>query len=145
MQSVVTMTTERFAAPRPHPSIIAAMNVFYEEDGAFKAGAVLADQQGAFQVESLSGKRSKIKRANVLIEFKEVAPATFLREAQLRSEEIDLDFLWECAPTEEFGFAELAEATVRREVGTMEPSLGLKTVTPVPGAGGGNGAEVSLQ
>lgn len=84
------------------------MNVFYEEDGAFKAGAVLADQQGAFQVESLSGKRSKIKRANVLIEFKEVAPATFLREAQLRSEEIDLDFLWECAPAEEFGFAELA-------------------------------------
>jgi len=83
------------------------MNVFFEEDGAFKAGAVLAEQQGACQVELSSGKRTKVKRANVLIEFKDVALSTFLPEAQRLSGEIDLDFLWECAPQDEFGFSDL--------------------------------------
>ena len=37
------------------------MNVFYEEDGAFKVGAVLADNNTSLQVEAAHGKRSKIK------------------------------------------------------------------------------------
>jgi exoribonuclease-2 len=84
------------------------MNVFYEEDGGFKAGTILADQGGAFQVESASGKRAKVKAAHVLVEFKEPAPVPMLREAQALADAMDLDFLWECAPQEEFDFASLA-------------------------------------
>jgi exoribonuclease-2 len=84
------------------------MNVLYEEDGGFKAGTVLSDQGGAFQVESASGKRAKVKATHVLVEFKDPAPAPLLREAQALAEGMDLDFLWECAPQEEFDFASLA-------------------------------------
>ena len=34
------------------------MNVLFEEDGAFKAGTVLADNNTSMQVELASGKRS---------------------------------------------------------------------------------------
>ena len=37
------------------------MFVFYEEDGQFKAGRVMADNDASLQVEAASGKRSKIK------------------------------------------------------------------------------------
>ena len=47
------------------------MNVFYEEEGALKVGAVLADNVTSLQVEAPHGKRSKIKSANVLLRFGE--------------------------------------------------------------------------
>lgn len=83
------------------------MNVFYEEDGSFKAGTVLADQGGAFQVQSATGKRTKVKAAHVLVEFREPEPQPLLTAAHTLADEIDLDFLWECAPQEEFGFRDL--------------------------------------
>ncbi len=83
------------------------MNIFYEEDGGFKTGHVLTDQGGAFQVESSTGKRSKVKANSVLIEFREPEAATLLRDAQILAEDIDLDLLWECAPQEEFGFGDM--------------------------------------
>jgi len=36
------------------------MNVFYEEDGGFKVGSILADNTASLQVEAPHGKRSKI-------------------------------------------------------------------------------------
>lgn len=83
------------------------MNVFYEEDGAFKAGSVLADQGAAYQVESASGKRTKVKAAHVLFDFREPAPAAVMKDGAALAEAIDLDFLWECAPQDEFSFADL--------------------------------------
>jgi hypothetical protein len=47
------------------------MHVLFEEDGAFKAATVLADNDASLQVETASGKRAKIKSANVLLRFKE--------------------------------------------------------------------------
>ena len=77
------------------------MNVFYEEDGAFKVGAVLADHDTSLQVEAPHGKRSKVKGANVVLRF-EGPIATFMEQAHKAAESIDLDFLWECAPQQEF-------------------------------------------
>ncbi len=85
------------------------MNVFYEEDGAFKAGSILADNTTSLQVESTHGKRSKIKSAAVLLKFEKPGIAGFLEEAQRIAEGIDPDFLWECAPGEEFTFDLMAE------------------------------------
>src|SRR5690606_10625017 len=54
-----------------HPSTCQAfkVNVFYEEEGTLKVGAVLADNVTSLQVEAPHGKRSKIKSANVLLRF----------------------------------------------------------------------------
>jgi len=51
------------------------MHVFFEDDGAFKAGTVLADNATSLQVEAASGKRLKIKSANVLLRFSEPSPS----------------------------------------------------------------------
>jgi len=83
------------------------MNLFFEESGDFKAGTVLSQQGEAYQVEMASGKRSKVKSKDVLLQFASPTPATLLEEAQGVVQDIDLDFLWEVAGEEEFGFAEL--------------------------------------
>ena len=84
------------------------MNVLFEEDGAFKAGTVLADNNTSLQVELATGKRSKVKAANVLLRFETPGPADLLGRAETESEGIDTDFLWEACPETEFGFEDLA-------------------------------------
>lgn len=83
------------------------MNVFFEEDGAFKAGTVLADNNTSLQVQNLHGKRSKVKEAAVLIRFDHVPLSQFMTEAQQIAEDIDPTFLWECSGATEFGFDQL--------------------------------------
>ncbi len=78
------------------------MYVLFEEDGAFKTGHILSEADAALQVESSTGKRSKIKRSNCLYTFTTPAPEALLSQAETLSQEIDLQFLWECAPQEEF-------------------------------------------
>ncbi|MCX7173266.1 MAG: RNB domain-containing ribonuclease [Proteobacteria bacterium] len=84
------------------------MNVLFEEDGAFKAGTVLADNNTSLQVELATGKRSKVKAANVLLRFEAPAPAELIDRAETEAENIDTDFLWEACPEAEFGFEDLA-------------------------------------
>jgi len=83
------------------------MNLFFEESGDFKAGAVLSQQGEAYQVELPTGKRTKVRARDVLLQFAAPTPAEMLAEAQRIADEVDLDFLWEVAGQEEFGFAEL--------------------------------------
>ena len=79
------------------------LNVFYEEDGGFKVGHVMAETEASYQVEAAHGKRSKIKAANVLLKFERPALTEFLPLAETEAAALDLDFLWEVAPKEEFG------------------------------------------
>jgi exoribonuclease-2 len=84
------------------------MNVFYEEDGAFKVASILTDSTTSLQVESTHGKRSKIKAANVLLRFAQPGLLEFMTQAESIATDIDVDFLWECSPPDDFGFNELA-------------------------------------
>lgn len=84
------------------------MNIFYEEDGSFKAGAVLADNTTSLQVENLHGKRSKVKAANVMLRFAQPGLAEFMAQAESVAAGMDVEFLWECSPPDEFGFDMLA-------------------------------------
>jgi exoribonuclease-2 len=84
------------------------MNVFFEEDGGFKVASVMSETAGALQVESASGKRSKIKAANVLLRF-ESALASFMEAANAEADALEVPFLWECCGEPEFGFEELAK------------------------------------
>lgn len=83
------------------------MNLFFDESGDFKAGVSMSQQGEAYQVEMPSGKRTKVRAKDVLLQFAAPSPAEFMTDAQAVAAEIDLDFLWEVAGQDEFGFAEL--------------------------------------
>src|SRR3569833_3001153 len=85
------------------------MHLIFEEDGHFKAGSILSETDATAQVEAASGKRSKIKTANILLRFAAPAPAEVMAEAETLTAELDADFLWEAAGTEEFSFEQLAQ------------------------------------
>ena len=84
------------------------MYVLFEETGKFMAGRVMSEAEASAQVELDSGKRVKVKAAQMLIRFDQPAPATLLREASALAQTIELDLAWEFAPEDEFGFADLA-------------------------------------
>ncbi len=83
------------------------MNLFFEESGDFKVGAVLSQQGEAFQVETPTGKRTKVRARDVLLQFDVPSAAEMIASANRLADEMDVAFLWEVAGEEEFGFAEL--------------------------------------
>ena len=84
------------------------MFALFEEAGKFQAGRVLSEAEASSQIELESGKRVKVKAANILLKFEKPQPAELLQEAQQIAATIELDLAWEFAPEEEFGFADLA-------------------------------------
>ena len=101
------------------------MFLLFEEAGKFMAGRVLSEAEASVQVELDSGKRVKVKGANVLLKFDKPAPAQLMTEATTISQSIELDLAWEFAPDTEFGFAEMArdyfnaDATTAQQVGAL--------------------------
>lgn len=83
------------------------MNVFFEEDGAFKVARVMEDLVTSMQIEAVSGKRSKIKSNTVLLRF-ETSLTELMPQAERLAAEIDPDFLYEVCGPGEFAFDELA-------------------------------------
>ena len=86
----------------------APMFALFDDAGKFLAGRVMSEADASLQVELDSGKRVKVKSANVLLKFEQPAPAVLLAEARALADDIDLDLAWEFAPEGEFGFADLA-------------------------------------
>ncbi|MBI4756389.1 MAG: RNB domain-containing ribonuclease [Betaproteobacteria bacterium] len=84
------------------------MYVLFEEDGAFRAGAVLSETPAALQVELPAGRRVKIKAASVLLHFGSPGAQDLLDRAEAGAEELDVEFLWEASGDAEFGFEEFA-------------------------------------
>jgi exoribonuclease-2 len=101
------------------------MFLLFEEAGKFMAGRVLSEAESSAQVELDSGKRGKVKAANILLKFEKPAPAQLLAAAQTISQTIELELAWEFSPEEEFGFAELAReyfnanATLEQQTGML--------------------------
>src|SRR5688572_19318185 len=108
------------------------MNVFYEEEGALKVGAVLADNDTSLQVEAPHGKRSKVKASSVLFRFDDSGIGDFLPRAQRAAEEIDLDFLWECSAGDEFGYDALAREYYGRAPAAIESAAALVKLHGAP-------------
>lgn len=84
-------------------------HLLFEENGEFRAGTALSETGGSLQVETASGKRTKVKASHVLLRFDTPTPDALIPAARELAESIDVEFLWECAPQEEFGFGELAD------------------------------------
>jgi len=108
------------------------MFVLYEEDGAFKAGTVLADNDATLQIENTHGKRVKLKRAHVLLEFREPAPAELLARAEAGAEELDTEFLWEVCGDDEFTFADFAAEYQGRPPNAVESAAVLLRLHSAP-------------
>ncbi|MEY2633916.1 MAG: hypothetical protein RIR00_2570 [Pseudomonadota bacterium] len=84
------------------------MHVLFEEDGGFKTGTILTDNDTSLQVEAVSGKRSKIKAAQALLRFASPSPTTLLEQAEAQAKDIEPEFLWECVSDGEFTFLDFA-------------------------------------
>lgn len=84
------------------------MFVLFEEAGKYLGGRVLSEAEASAQVELETGKRVKVKGANIVLRFEKPSPADLIAEARSLAAALDLDLAWEFAPEGEFAFAELA-------------------------------------
>lgn len=108
------------------------MFVLFEEAGKFLAGRVLSEAEASAQVELDSGKRVKVKSANLLLKFDKPQPAELLREAQALAPSIELDLAWEFAPEEEFGFADLARDYFSDKASLLQQAAALLRLFEAP-------------
>ena len=70
----------------------------FDDAGKFLAGRVMSEADASVQIELDSGKRVKVKAANVLLRFVKPEPAALMAAAQAQAAEIDLEMAWEFAP-----------------------------------------------
>ena len=108
------------------------MNVLFEEDGGFKAGSIMADNDSSLQVEMPTGKRSKIKAATILLRFDKPAPGALLEQAAPLAEEIEPDFLWECVSDGEFSFLDFARDYYGHDPAPVEATAVLLALHAAP-------------
>ena len=83
-------------------------NLFFDDNGSFKAGSVLSSTSATYQVELSTGKRTKVKGSKVFFSFEQPSPQAFMEKAQAQAAELDPSFLWEVAPKDEFSYEDLA-------------------------------------
>ncbi|MEA9600997.1 RNB domain-containing ribonuclease [Polynucleobacter sp. MG-28-Ekke-A2] len=88
------------------------MNLLYEEGGDIKIATVQsaagAGDTESWQATSLSGKKIKLKAKEVWLRFENPEAQIAMDEANTLTADIDLQFLWDCAPDEEFGLVDVA-------------------------------------
>ena len=84
------------------------MYALFEEAGKLQSGRVLSDTDASAQMELATGKRVKVKTAQILLRFDKPQPAELLQAATALAQTIELELAWEFAPPDEFSFVELA-------------------------------------
>jgi exoribonuclease II len=85
-----------------------SVQVLFDEAGEFKLGTILEEKDATLQVEAASGRRAKVKAANVLLRFGGESLGDLLQRAEAIASDIDASFLWEVSAGAEFGFIDLA-------------------------------------
>lgn len=108
------------------------MYALFEEAGKFQTGRILSEAESSAQIELESGKRVKVKAANVLLKFDKPSPADLMRDAQALSPSVELDLAWEFAPEDEFGFADLAREYFSSQATLTEQTAALFRLYDAP-------------
>ena len=108
------------------------MYALFDESGKFLAGRVMSEAESSMQIELDSGKRVKVKLANVLMKFDKPAPAELIAAGQRLATEIDLDLAWEFAPEGEFGFVDLARDYFDAKAGLEQQAAALFRLYEAP-------------
>jgi exoribonuclease-2 len=108
------------------------MYALFDDAGRFHAGRVMSEAENSLQVELDSGKRVKVKAANLMLRFDKPAPADLLARARALADEIDLDLAWQFAPEAEFGFADLAREYFDAKAGPEHQAAALLRLFEAP-------------
>lgn len=108
------------------------MYVLFEEGGKFIAARVLSQAESSLQAEMESGKRVKLKLAQVLLEFEQPAPAMLLQQAIELAATMDVNLAWEFASDEEFGFGQLACDYFNEKPSVVEQAASLMCLFQAP-------------
>jgi exoribonuclease-2 len=108
------------------------MYALFEEAGKFQTGRVLSEAESSAQIELESGKRVKVKAAQLMLKFDKPTPADLMREALALSTSIELDLAWEFAPEDEFGFADLAREYFSAQASLTEQAAALLRLYEAP-------------
>ncbi|QIL71557.1 RNB domain-containing ribonuclease [Diaphorobacter sp. HDW4B] len=108
------------------------MHALFEEAGKFQAGRILSEAESSAQIELDSGKRVKVKAANILMKFDKPAPAELLAKGRELAATIELDLAWEFAPEDEFGFADLARDYFSESASITEQAAALLALYDAP-------------
>src|SRR4051812_614495 len=108
------------------------MFALFEDAGKFLAGRVLSEADTSAQVELESGKRVKVKAANILLKFDKPQPVELMSTAQRLAQDIELDLAWEFAPQDEFGFADLAREYFSDKAGLEQQAATLLRLFEAP-------------
>ena len=108
------------------------MYALFEDAGKFHAGRLMTESDSSSQIELDSGKRVKVKSANVLLRFEQPRPSELLASAQTLAREIDLDLAWEFAPEAEFGFKDLATDYFEANAGVEKQAAALFSLFEAP-------------
>jgi exoribonuclease II len=108
------------------------MYALFEDAGKFLAGRVMLETDSSVQIELDSGKRVKVKAANVLLTFEKPQPVDLIPAARALAKEIDLDLAWEFAPENEFGFADLAREYFEASAGIEKQAAALFRLFDAP-------------
>ena len=108
------------------------MNVLFDDAGKFHAGRLMSEAESSAQVELDSGKRVKVKAANVMLRFDKPAPAALMAEATALCAEIDRDLAWEFAPERDFHFADLAREYFSAKAGPEQQAAMLLCLFDAP-------------
>ncbi len=108
------------------------MYALFDDAGKFHAGRVMSEAESSLQVELDSGKRVKVKAANVMLRFEQPAPAALLSGALALAAEIDLDLAWQFAPEGDFAFGELAREYFSAKASTEQQAATLLRLFDAP-------------
>ncbi len=108
------------------------MNLLFEDDGQLKAGTVLSDQDTSLQVEASTGRRLKVKAANVLLRFATPGPGEALTQAAAIAAGLDPQFLWEVSGDDEFAFDALAREYFGAQASAPEQTAVLQLLHASP-------------
>jgi exoribonuclease II len=108
------------------------MYILFEEGGKFLAARVLSQAESSLQAEMDSGKRVKLKLAQVLLQFEQPAPAVFLQQAGELATSMDVNLAWEFARDEEFGFADVASEYFSAKPSIVEQAASLMCLFNAP-------------
>ena len=108
------------------------MYALYEDAGKFHAGRVMSETESSLQIELASGKRAKVKAANVLLRFASPEPEALLADASAMAAEMDLDLAWEFAPEGDFPFAQLAKDYFGVSADTVQQAAALLGLFAAP-------------
>ncbi len=108
------------------------MYALFEEAGKFQTGRILSEAESSSQIELESGKRVKVKGANLLLKFDKPSPTDLMRDALALSTTIELELAWEFAPEDEFGFADLAREYFSAQASLVEQVAALFRLYEAP-------------